>query len=66
MRLITAAAGIFLITAACTQSDPRLESDVEVPVSVEDIAHATYTYQPAANADLDGDSDGTSITLNKP
>jgi RND family efflux transporter MFP subunit len=38
VRLKPAVAGILLITAACTQPDTRLESDVEVPVSVEDIA----------------------------
>ena len=38
VRLKPAAAGLLLIVASCTQPDTRLESDVEVPVSVEDIA----------------------------
>ena len=38
MKLKLAAAGILLLTAACTQPDTRLETSFEVPVSVEDVA----------------------------
>lgn len=34
--------------------------------TVSGVTHATLTYDPAANADPDGDSDGTSITIKKP
>jgi len=34
--------------------------------TVDDVAHATLTYQPADNHDPDGDSDGTTITVNRP
>ncbi|MBN2287756.1 MAG: efflux RND transporter periplasmic adaptor subunit [Candidatus Glassbacteria bacterium] len=33
-----AAAGILLLSAACTQPDSRFETEVEVPVSVEDVS----------------------------
>ena len=35
---------------------------------VDDVGHATHSYDPAANADPDpdGDSDGTTITVNQP
>ena len=33
---------------------------------VDDVSHATYAYEPAANTDSDGDSDGTAITVNSP
>lgn len=34
--------------------------------TVTGVTHATLTYDPAANADLDGDSTGTVITIKKP
>jgi hypothetical protein len=34
--------------------------------TVDDVTHATLTYAPGDNTDPDGDSDGTSITVNKP
>lgn len=37
-----------------------------VTLTVSDVTHATLTYQSAANADPDGDSNGTTITVNKP
>jgi hypothetical protein len=37
-----------------------------VTFTVQDVAHATFAYQAADNADPDGDSDGTAISVNKP
>ncbi len=34
--------------------------------TVNDISHATLTYDSGANTDPDGDSDGTSITILAP
>ena len=34
--------------------------------TVDGVTHATLTYQAADNADPDGDSDGTTITVSKP
>jgi subtilisin family serine protease len=34
--------------------------------TVDDIAHASFSYEPTDNHDPDGDSDGTSITVNRP
>jgi hypothetical protein len=32
---------------------------------IDDLLYASYTYLPAANHDLDGDSDGTQISVNR-
>ncbi|HUG41924.1 MAG TPA: hypothetical protein VMM12_15750 [Longimicrobiales bacterium] len=37
-----------------------------VTFTVDDVAHATLTYDASANHDPDGDSDGTSIMVAKP
>jgi hypothetical protein len=37
-----------------------------ITFTVDDIAHAAYTYQAADNTDPDGDSDGTTITVVRP
>jgi hypothetical protein len=34
--------------------------------TVDSVSHTDYVYEAAHNGDLDGDSDGTSITLAKP
>jgi hypothetical protein len=34
--------------------------------TVDDVTHATLSYDASANGDPDGDSDGTSITVYKP
>jgi hypothetical protein len=34
--------------------------------TVDDVSHASLTYDSSANTDPDGDSDGTSITVSKP
>jgi hypothetical protein len=33
---------------------------------VDDVTHATLSYEAGANTDPDGDSDGTSITVYRP
>lgn len=42
------------------------KKDGSVDFSVTAVTHASLSYDPAANADPDGDSDGTSITVAKP
>jgi hypothetical protein len=37
-----------------------------VVLTVEGVSHATLSYDPAANHDPDGDSDGTSISIHSP
>jgi hypothetical protein len=37
-----------------------------ITFTVDNITHATLTYQGVDNHDPDGDSDGTAITVNKP
>ncbi|MEE9140615.1 MAG: Ig-like domain-containing protein, partial [Alphaproteobacteria bacterium] len=40
--------------------------DASVTLTIDDVGHATLTYQSSDNRDPDGDSDGTSITILKP
>ena len=54
---ITNAAGMWLVTTAAT-------GNIET-FTVVGVSHASLTYNPAANADPDGDSDGTAITIKK-
>jgi hypothetical protein len=42
------------------------KSTSSVTFTVDNISHASLTYDPAGNSDPDGDSDGTTITVNKP
>jgi hypothetical protein len=42
------------------------KSTASVTFTVEDVSHAALTYDSAGNADPDGDSDGTTIMVNKP
>jgi hypothetical protein len=42
------------------------DSKPSTTFTVDDVTHATLTYDPGANHDPDGDSDGTSITIFKP
>jgi hypothetical protein len=42
------------------------KSTASVTFTVTGISHAALTYDSAGNTDPDGDSDGTTITLNKP
>ena len=51
----------------CSLSYGRIGSGIQsLTFVVDDVTHATNSYQPADNADSDGDSDGTSITVYKP
>lgn len=43
---------------------PRRTSSVTFVV--DDVSHASLVYSPGANHDPDGDSDGTTITVNRP
>ena len=42
------------------------KSSSSATLSITGVNHATLTYSAAANHDPDGDSNGTSITINKP
>jgi hypothetical protein len=42
------------------------KSTASVTFTVEGISHVALTYDSAGNTDPDGDSDGTTITVNKP
>ena len=54
-------------SGTCTMSSAKLRSRTSsVTFTVDDVTHATLTYDPADNHDPDGDSDGTSITINRP
>jgi hypothetical protein len=51
----------------CSLSYGRIGNDAaSLTFTVDDVAHATHTYQPVDNTDPDGDSDGTTITVSKP
>ena len=51
----------------CSLSIDKIDtSQSSITWSVTDVAHATFSYQPADNADPDADSDGTAITINQP
>ncbi len=52
--------GRVLCTAALSNKE------IKVTFTVQDVAHPAFVYQPADNADPDGDSDGTSITVSRP
>ncbi len=41
-------------------------SRTSMTMTVTDIVHAKLTYEPNDNTDADGDSDGTTIIINKP
>jgi serine protease AprX len=51
----------------CTvQTGGVSKNQTSVTFTVNNVTHATYTYQPSSNHDPDGDSNGTVITVNKP
>jgi subtilisin family serine protease len=51
----------------CSISETDIKKNVgSVVFTVEDVSHATMTYDPSANGDPDGDSDGTTITIVQP
>ncbi len=51
----------------CSLTTPKIYNEVNVVrFTVDDVTYSGLTYEPADNADPDGDSDGTTITVNKP
>jgi hypothetical protein len=55
-------------TGRCTLQSGRLSraTDANVTFIVTNVTHPTLEYLPGSNHDPDGDSDGTSITINRP
>lgn len=50
----------------CSVSTSRGNGTKTVTFEVTNVNYSTYDYDPTENADPDGDSDGTEITLNRP
>lgn len=51
----------------CTVTSSNVSKNVgAITFTVTDVTHADFTYNSADNSDPDGDSDGTTITVNKP
>ena len=51
----------------CSLSYSRIGDGIlSLTFVVDDVSHATHAYDAGANTDPDGDSDGTSITVNAP
>ncbi len=54
-------------TGQCTVSVSNIPKRTgDVTFTVDDVSHETLTYDASANHDSDGDSDGTTIVVNKP
>jgi len=53
-------------SGACSVSRQFQNSKTSVSLAVSNLSKAGYTYQPSANHDPDGDSNGTTITVRKP
>jgi serine protease AprX len=53
-------------SGACTVSRQFQNSRTSVSFTVNNLSRGGYTYQPSANHDPDGDSSGTTISVNKP
>lgn len=54
-------------TGSCAVTSPRVRKSTDsLTFQVDALAHATLNYEPGANTDPDGDSTGTTITVNKP
>jgi hypothetical protein len=54
-------------TGKCTVTSPRVRKTTgSLTLRVDTVAHASFGYDAAANSDPDGDSDGTTIVVNKP
>lgn len=54
-------------TGKCTITSGNIRrSKSSATFKVDNVTHSTLTYQSAGNHDPDGDSNGTSITVNKP
>jgi PKD repeat protein len=55
------------ISGQCQLARTGILAEVgSVVLTVEGVSHATLSYDPAANHDPDGDSNGTSITIHAP
>jgi hypothetical protein len=51
----------------CSVTKRNIKGNVaSVTFTVDNVTHASYTYDPGANHDPDGDSNGTSITVASP
>jgi hypothetical protein len=52
----------------CSLTSDKVNSNQfsNLTFTVDDVIHDSLTYQAADNSDPDGDSDGTTITVNKP
>jgi hypothetical protein len=50
----------------CTVSKSSSTGIASVTFTVTNVIHATLPYNPSANSDPDGDSNGTTITVNRP
>jgi hypothetical protein len=51
----------------CTVSKTSIpKNKSSVTFTVTNVTHSTMTYNPAANSDPDGDSNGTTIIVSKP
>jgi hypothetical protein len=53
-------------SGACSVSRQFQNSRTSVSFTVNNLSKVGYTYQPSANHDPDGDSNGITISLNKP
>jgi hypothetical protein len=53
-------------SGACSVSRQFRNSRTSVSLTVNNLSKAGYAYQPSANHDPDGDSNGTTISVNKP
>jgi hypothetical protein len=60
----TNGACIIDISDSCQITTPPIwNTDVMVTFTVDNVSHANMYYDPSVNHDLDGDSDGSSITV---
>ena len=50
----------------CSVSTQARSSRSSLTFTVDAVSHATLGYDPLANSDPDGDSDGSSITIARP
>ncbi|MBW3626391.1 MAG: N-acetylmuramoyl-L-alanine amidase [Actinobacteria bacterium] len=54
-------------SGTCTVASQRVRKSTDaLTFQVDAVTHAALSYEPGANTDPDGDSDGTTITVKKP
>ena len=53
-------------SGTCSVSRQFQNSRTSVSLTVSNLSKAGYAYQPSANHDPDGDSNGTTISVSKP